>query len=597
MAHAPKKDIEAEDENYKSNTEISRKSRGGKSKAEAVLKKNVKKNGSIKAKNVKVVESNGKISPKSNGKATSPKAGKVSSPRANGKSSKGNRKATGEDSEIEGKTATKAKKSAGSKTKKEKSGAETRKAKNEQAKKNNKAVTEKNVQEDVVIEKGPAPSEEKSDLETKEKLDKKRGRKRKTDSAEDQSKKPKIVVERQKLPSGSGVCLTLGQGDTGQLGLGEDIMERSKPALVKSIPVKVASVEAGGMHTLALSVEGVVYSFGCNDEGALGRAIEDDEEGFTPGEVKIDEKIVQVSAGDSHSVALSEGGNVYYWGTFRDSSGSFGLTPDGSVQKLPVALAHHLDVAKISSGSDHIALLTTAGQLYTLGCGEQGQLGRVGERFTARGGRRGLELILVPEVVRSKNRRVVFTDVWAGSYDTLAQTEKNEVLACGLNNYNQLGISKGMVFHTFAKSKGLSEALGNQKWRKIAFGQHHALCLDAEGRVWAIGRADYGRLGLGQADTTDGKADAKVPVVVPGLEGQKCIDIACGTCVSFAVTEDGKCFSWGMGTNGQLGHGGEEDAWEPVEMGGKQLETRSVIGVDAGGQHTILVASESGDKQ
>ena len=52
------------------------------------------------------------------------------------------------------------------------------------------------------------------------------------------------------------------------------------------------------MHTLALSVEGVVYSFGCNDEGALGRAIVDDEEGFTPGEVKIDEKIVQVKKTD-----------------------------------------------------------------------------------------------------------------------------------------------------------------------------------------------------------------------------------------------------------------------------------------------------------
>ena len=62
--------------------------------------------------------------------------------------------------------------------------------------------------------------------------------------------------------------------------------------------------------------------------------------------------------------------------------------------------------------------------------------------------------------------------------------------------------------------------------------------------AWEICRADYGRLGLGQADTTDGKADAKVPVVVPGLEGQKCIDIACGTCVSFAVTEDGKCFRY-----------------------------------------------------
>ena len=55
------------------------------------------------------------------------------------------------------------------------------------------------------------------------------------------------------------------------------------------------------MHTLALTVEGEVYSFGCNDEGALGREIADDEEGFTPGPVKINTaksskstKIVQV---------------------------------------------------------------------------------------------------------------------------------------------------------------------------------------------------------------------------------------------------------------------------------------------------------------
>ena len=98
----------------------------------------------------------------------------------------------------------------------------------------------------------------------------------------------------------------------------------------------------------------------------------------------------------------------------------------------------------------------------------------------------------------------MFTDVWAGSYDTLAQTDKDEVLACGLNNYSQLGISKGMLFHTLTKSKGLS-----QKWAQIAFGQHHALCLDHEGKVYAIGRADYGRLGLGKEATDEGKSDAK----------------------------------------------------------------------------------------
>ena len=51
------------------------------------------------------------------------------------------------------------------------------------------------------------------------------------------------------------------------------------------------------------------------------------------------------------------------------------------------------------------------------------------------------------------------------------------------------------------------------------------------------------------------------------LEHRKCVDVSSGTAVSFAVTEDGECFSWGMGTNGQLGHGDdEEDAYEPGKL-------------------------------
>ena len=48
-----------------------------------------------------------------------------------------------------------------------------------------------------------------------------------------------------------------------------------------------------------------------------------------------------------------------------------------------------------------------------------------------------------------------------------------------------------------------------------------------------------------------------------------------------------------MGTNGQLGHAEDEDAWEPVSMLGKQLETRSVLGVSGGGQHTVLIAKDA----
>jgi len=61
-----------------------------------------------------------------------------------------------------------------------------------------------------------------------------------------------------------------------------------------------------------------VYTFGCNDEGALGRITPDDDECTEPGRVEgLPEKIVQLSAGDSHTAALSESGKVYIWGVFR----------------------------------------------------------------------------------------------------------------------------------------------------------------------------------------------------------------------------------------------------------------------------------------
>lgn len=38
---------------------------------------------------------------------------------------------------------------------------------------------------------------------------------------------------------------------------------------------------------------------------------------MVPGKVELDERVVQVSAGDSHTAALTEDGTVYIWGAFR----------------------------------------------------------------------------------------------------------------------------------------------------------------------------------------------------------------------------------------------------------------------------------------
>lgn len=63
-----------------------------------------------------------------------------------------------------------------------------------------------------------------------------------------------------------------------------------------------------------------MWTFGCNDEHALGRQTDDSNPEMEPGRVVLDEEyshIVMVSAGDSHTAALTKNGKVLVWGTFR----------------------------------------------------------------------------------------------------------------------------------------------------------------------------------------------------------------------------------------------------------------------------------------
>ena len=76
----------------------------------------------------------------------------------------------------------------------------------------------------------------------------KRSRQRSSSRTEAPVKRMKLTFRHQR---GWGQLLTVGQGDTGQLGLGEDVMEKMRPAPVPEITEAVDAV-AGGMHTAVL---------------------------------------------------------------------------------------------------------------------------------------------------------------------------------------------------------------------------------------------------------------------------------------------------------------------------------------------------------
>uniref|UniRef100_A0A8C4Q289 Regulator of chromosome condensation 1 n=1 Tax=Eptatretus burgeri TaxID=7764 RepID=A0A8C4Q289_EPTBU len=324
-----------------------------------------------------------------------------------------------------------------------------------------------------------------------------------------------------------GTVLTLGQGDVGQLGLGTTVVLRRRPGLV-NLPELAVQVTAGGMHTACLGVSGKVYTFGCNDEGALGRLTANEEEEARPGLVEISENIVQLSAGDSHTAALTASGKVYFWGAFRDNNGVIGLLEPLKTCPLPVHLPVKATIIKVASGNNHLCLLSVDGDLFTLGCGEQGQLGRVPSCFTTRGGRRGLEFFLQPLPVRL-HCTTFLKDVFCAAYGTFIITRSNDVFGFGLSNFYQLGEMDSTMYFM----PQLLSAFQNSGKVYVSFsgGQHHTLCMDSEGFVYSLGRAHYGRLGLG----TDAKDEGK-PQLVPDVG--KAVAVACGSSVSYAITQE-----------------------------------------------------------
>ena len=383
----------------------------------------------------------------------------------------------------------------------------------------------------------------------------------------------------------TGKVLTCGQGEMGQLGLGEDVMEKTRPALVEAVKNAVM-VRAGGMHVVVLDRDGVVYSFGCNDEGALGRTTAEQEEEFEPGKVSLPAPGVQLTAGDSHSGCLLKDGRVFIWGTFRNSHGSIGLTMAGK-QAVPVeALPGKICVA-IASGADHILMLTNNGELYSMGSGEQGQLGRISANCSTGDSRRGMSELLQPSRVHSRFGQFV-DRIWATNSCSFYRDMKTQTIyGFGLNNNQQIAAAgkgdraKNMLFKPILTKFSDVHSLSG--------GLHHTMSLSTEGQVFVIGRRDYGRLGLGE----ELKDDVTELTEVKALK-KKVSFIGCGDSTSFAITADGEVFSWGMGSNNQLGHGNDSDCYEPKQIVSAQTKDKKMLQVDSGGQHSVFLV-ESGE--
>lgn len=201
-------------------------------------------------------------------------------------------------------------------------------------------------------------------------------------------------------------------------------------------------------------------------------------------------------------------------------------------------------------------------------------------------GRRGKRDLLRPDQLIIK-RAKPFEAIWATNYCTFLRESQTEVIwAVGLNNYKQLAHAKEAERVLIPIKTELKDV------KQIAGGQHHTLVLDNAMRCFAIGRPDYGRLGVG-----DVKEVVSELTPIKELSG-KTTFVGCGEACSYAITTDGKLYSWGMGSNHQLGVGDGDDELEPVVVSSKNTQNKRMLMASGGGQHSVfLVESDVKEKQ
>jgi len=343
--------------------------------------------------------------------------------------------------------------------------------------------------------------------------------------------------------SAGGSLRAWGDDRSGQLGDGAT-RSSDTPVRVK-LPsgTTVTSVRAGGKHSLALTSAGQVLAWGHNFSGQLGDGTTIDR--HTPIRVKLPQgtRVIAVSAGGVHSLAVTAAGQLLAWG-----DNEYGQLGDGTTKDrhIPVRVKLPAGTRVIAVGASYNCsmALTSSGQVWAWGHNGSGQLGD-GTRTESH----------VPVRVKLP-KRVMVTAIAVGGFDGLALTSAGHVLAWGDNGFGQLGNG---TRHSSSIPVRVRFPAGTTV-TAVGVGSLHNLALTSAGQVLAWGSNAFGQLGNGTTTNSD------IPVRVKLGAAAKVIAVSAGGGFSLALTQAGRILTWGHNQFGQLGNGTMISSHTPVRV-------------------------------
>ncbi len=306
----------------------------------------------------------------------------------------------------------------------------------------------------------------------------------------------------------SGKVYVSGYNDNGQCGVGTTQTVRN-PTILSSLngeDVIQAHAYNGCEHTLAITRDGKLFSFGYNYRGQLGLGTTSSES--VPRAIKslLSRKVVYAACSYHHSVVMCSDGALFSFG--RNDCGQLGHGDTVDKKSPQIIATAPKSVCSISCGQFFTTLVTSSGSVFVCGKNDYGQLGFE----SAENVKTFTKLTGSYEVENARQ-------VCCGYYHTLVLSHNGLVVGFGRNDYGQLGIGTTQLR---VYGCNIINGLRDKNVVSISAGCYHSIAATLNGMLYVFGRNNHGQLGSGDLE------ERHTPHPVDDFIGRRIICIAAG---------------------------------------------------------------------
>ena len=336
--------------------------------------------------------------------------------------------------------------------------------------------------------------------------------------------------------SNDGTLYSFGKNDMGQLGLGHFKKEVSIPTPIPNLP-KISEISCGMYFTVCVDCEGFIWSFGDNDYGQLGAGTGNQTIFYVPQKLLNIPPVVSVSCGATHTLIITNDDNLWSWGN------NYGQLCHGDKEhRSKPQQTSFSNISKISAGSHHSIFQNNNGEIFACGFNQYGECG-LGHFNHPQ---------ITPSLILNAPSNIIHF-VCGGKHCLFLDSEGN-VFSVGKNAYGQLGLGHNTNQNELNKIPNIPPI------KIISCTNGSSYLIDFEGNLWSFGYNRYGQLGHGDTQSIN------APKIVNTLKDIQQISYGCNGNQFLAKNSQNQIFVTGNNDRGQLGTGDTQSLSIPKEI-------------------------------